>query len=155
MSQTRPTIVIQAPKLREQFRNMVIAEAQKRNMDFQEPRYGQEACLFVYGDDFCVVECSDGRFYYTSNHGDPENPITPQEAAAKLVELMKHGEIDEDGNLKTESMEPEQFYGGYANSLIEAIEAIDRMKNSPVSEWPKEYIKPKPPLMVPGVKTRQ
>ena len=148
MSQSRPTIVIQAPKLREQYRNMVIAEAQKRAISFQEPRYGQEACLFVYGDSFTVSECNNSKFYFTSNHIDPENVPTTGEVVTKLIELMK------DGGLES-SVKPEQFYGGYANSLTEALEAIDKMKDSPVSEWPKEYNKPKLPLVLADLKKQE
>lgn len=44
-----------------------------------------------------------------------------------------------------QSIPPQNYFGSYVDSVIEALRLAGEMKAKPVSEWPKEYNQPVPP----------
>ena len=88
------------------------------------------------GQEFNIYECEGDKFFVECNNLDVD--VEDNRSVKEILE-----EIFEIEEGKIEVNRPTQYYGGYRDTLQEAIDLAKFMAKNPVSEWPKEYKKPK------------
>ena len=157
--QDRPT-EINGPLLKEEFNQLSLLVKTETEATFQEPMYGQCQFAFLYRDKYTVAEISghECKFFVACNYSDPDNPPDAAATAQALVDAISDGSF-EDSDLPYDENKPETWpvlkipgdnvprtfpYSAYVNSLMEAIAWCREREAQPVSEWPKQYLFPKP-----------
>jgi hypothetical protein len=137
--------VIDAIDLKSEFDALPAIDVMVMDVNYQKPKYGQAAIVFINGDEFCVCQVTnhEKKFHVSPNDLEPGDTKTFAERLENIRTMAKDMEINEQGFLELpkdlEPMEVQHFYGKYTETLVEAIAWAKDMKQKPVEDWDKEY----------------
>lgn len=93
--------------------------------------------LFLYDDEFFIVEMEDNSFWATTNSTNPDDDRTREE---HMQDTLARASVV-DGVLTLEGEDPKHYYGAYFTNIDYAVKAVHEWKIT--GKLPKEY---RPPI---------